>query len=228
MILHWDIEVLEDLPSTQDVCRARARDGGQQGLVIQALNQSAGKGRHGREWVSSEGNLTFSFILRPDCDVKLIGQISVMVGVALAKTVGNGAWLKWPNDVLIDEGKCAGILIDSDLSGQNVNWLVVGVGVNTLSAPEIGAALSAERDGFRDRLLENIAVYYARWRDSGFADIRVEWIEASYPKGTMLNVGVFEDLDEFGNLIVLDEQNQRETISAGDVYLKDTHYAAGD
>ena len=228
MALNWDLEVFDELPSTQDVCKARAAEGVREGLVIQALEQSAGKGRYGREWIGGEGNLAVSLILQPDCAARMVGQLSILIGVALAQTIGVQAKLKWPNDVLIDDQKCAGILIDSDLDGEKLNWLVIGIGVNTSSAPKMGCSLNTDRDEFLQKLLSNIGALYEQWREEGFERIRQQWIEASYQPGTMLNVGVFEDLDGYGNLIVRDDQGQSRTISAGDVYLEDKNYAAGD
>jgi len=226
--LHWDIQVFTKLNSTQDECKRLAVDGVPEGAVVQAIQQVLGRGRHGRIWLSEEGNLAMSFILRPRCEIVKIGQISIMIGVALAQTIGKKAQLKWPNDVLVDGRKCAGILIDSDLSGGALNWLVIGIGVNVASAPEIGAVLNVDGDKFRDALLANIAQLYMRWQRDGFADIRLEWLARTYEKGMALNVGAFESLDELGNLIVRDRQNQLQTISAGDVFLKDRDYAAGD
>ncbi|MCB1720592.1 MAG: biotin--[acetyl-CoA-carboxylase] ligase [Rhodospirillales bacterium] len=226
--MHWDIQVFTKLDSTQDECKRLAVDGGPEGTVVQAIQQVSGRGRHGRMWLSEEGNLAMSFILRPRCEIVKVGQISVMVGVALAQAIGKKAQLKWPNDVLVDGRKCAGILIDSDLSGGALNWLVIGVGVNTHSAPEMGAALNVDCDEFRDAFLENISQFYAEFRRNGFVNIRDEWLERTYPKGAVLNVGTFEGLDEWGNLIVRGAQNQLQTISAGDVFLKDRNYAAGD
>ncbi len=227
--LNWDIEVFNETPSTQDICKTRAADGAAEGLVIQALKQSAGKGRHGREWISGEDNLTFSFLLRPECDVHLMGQLSLMVGVSLAKTMeGADASLKWPNDVLLGGKKCAGILIHSDIEDAELKSLVIGVGVNTVSAPDIGAALNVDRGVFLQALLGNISRDYAAWQSDGFTRIREEWLARTYPKGTQLNVGEFETIDDLGNLIVRDAQNQLQTISAGEVYLKDMHYAVSD
>ncbi|MEM7650979.1 MAG: biotin--[acetyl-CoA-carboxylase] ligase, partial [Pseudomonadota bacterium] len=208
MPISWDIEVFSEINSTQDVCKARAMEGGAEGSVIQALSQTQGKGRHGREWVSAAGNLAFSFILRPHCDVSHIGQLSILVGVALAKTIGAKAQLKWPNDILVEGQKCAGILIDSDLSGQIINWLVVGLGVNTSSAPEGAYALQEERDQFLQDVLAQISELYEDYKRNGFEDIRQYWLHHSFEKGTPLNVGAFEDLDDFGNLVVRDAQNQ--------------------
>lgn len=227
MSFDWDIEVFETLTSTQDLCKERAASGVAEGAGVQALCQSAGRGRRGRVWVSGQGNLTLSFILRPGCDVSLIGQVSVLMGVALARAIGDRAVLKWPNDVFVSGKKCAGVLIDSDLEGRRVNWLVVGMGVNTASAPDIGTALGVERDGFRGRLLEEIALCYEGWRACGFEEFREEWLGRTYEKGTKLSAGLFETLDGFGNLVVRGEQNRLQTISAGDVYLKDCDDVVG-
>ena len=228
MPITWDIQTFDALPSTQDICKERAVDGACEGLVIQTLHQTAGRGRHGRKWVGSDENLAISFVLRPDCDVGLVGQLSILIGVAIAQTIGDRAHLKWPNDMLIDDQKCAGILIDSDLNGPQINWLVIGVGVNTAKAPDDGVALNVRREEFLPKLLENISRFYDEWQRDGFTHIRQKWLARSYDKGTALNVGMFEDLDAFGNLVVRDDTNALKTISAGDVFVKGKNYAAGD
>lgn len=186
----------------------------------------------GREWVSGEGNLTVSLLLRPNCEAQKVGQLSILVGVALAQAaqkLGEGEIkLKWPNDVFFEGKKCAGILIDSELQAEKVKWLVVGIGVNTASCPENAACLGVERDMFLEVLLDYISVHYADWQKDGFETIRQKWLEYTYDAGTPLSVGIFHDLDAYGNLVVLDDTNALKTISAGDVYLKDLDYAASD
>lgn len=231
MGIRWDIQTHESLPSTQNLCKDQAALGAAEGLVIRALEQTDGHGRRGREWVSGQGNLTLSLLLRPECKAMDVGQLSILIGVALlevAQEMGAGPLLlKWPNDLLCDGRKCAGILLDSGLSGDAIDWLVIGIGVNTQDAPEGAACLELASDAFLDALLEKIGLSYAMWKIGGFEDIRRKWVENSYPKGTMLNVGVFEGLDAYGNLVVLDDTNALKTISAGDVYLKDADYATG-
>jgi BirA family biotin operon repressor/biotin-[acetyl-CoA-carboxylase] ligase len=228
MTVLWDIQVFDNIPSTQDTVKSRAADGAPEGAVVQALAQTSGRGRHGRVWEMGAGNLALSFLLRPECSAQEIGQISILIGVALAQSIGEQAVLKWPNDVMIAHKKCAGILIESDLNGADVNWLCVGVGVNTQSAPEMGAALNVPCDAFRDRFLAAVSDLYETWRHDGFESIRQAWLARTYPKGTPLNIGAFEDLDTAGNLIVRDGQNTLQRYSSGDVYLKEDHYAAGD
>jgi len=227
--LHWDVQVFPELNSTQDLCKQIASDGKPEGFVIQALQQMCGLGRLGRTWIMQEGNLALSFILRPkSCHASQIGQISILIGVALAKAIGEKAVLKWPNDILVNNKKCAGVLIDSDLSAEMLNWLVVGIGVNTSQAPPIGSALNVDRDEFCGQMLTQIEALYELWQDEGFGDIRKQWLQRTFPKGSALNVGEFETIDDFGNLIVRDGQNQLKTISAGDVFLKDQNYVAGN
>ena len=199
--------------------------GADEGLVVQAVQQSAGRGRQGRAWDSLEGNLHVSFLLKPDCDAKNIGQLAILIGVAVAEAIqemcSGEPCLKWPNDVLLKGQKCAGILVNTDLVGGRVEWAVIGVGVNTAKAPEGAVSLGCDRDLFLNEMLEQVKRYYTVWKDKGFEDIRAKWLEKTYQQGSALNVGVFEDIDEYGNLVVRTPENQLQTISTGDVFLKD-------
>lgn len=228
----WDIETHDELLCTQSFCLDYAAQGRAEGFVVRALSQTQGKGRHGKDWLFEKGNLAFSFILRPECEIAVIGQISILTGVALGQSVFQFSsapfCLKWPNDVLLDQKKCAGILINNELSGSDVASLVIGVGVNTFSAPDGFACVNVDADAFLYEFLMRFNHLYSHWKSQGFEDIRRFWLENTYEKGTGLNVGAFEDLDEFGNLIVRDAQNQLKVISAGDVYLSEDHYAAGN
>ena len=184
----WRIEVLAETPSTQDLVKARGEHGTGEGLCIQTLSQNAGYGRHGRAWIGLDGNLFLSFILRPDCPAEDAGQVALVVGEALAESIREFVKspdlvsLKWPNDVLLDGQKCAGILIESSLKAGRVEWLAVGVGVNIAAAPEGPfTALVAHSDravdlsAFRDRFLSAMANSYSRWQTDGFEVIRAHW-----------------------------------------------------
>src|SRR5688500_9625149 len=135
MAINWTIEVFETLPTTQDLAMARAEEGAAEGAVIQAMIQNAGRGRHGNRWHSPLGNLYVSLLLRPLCKPDLAGQISFVAGLALSAAMNpyvsaaHKKTLKWPNDILIDGRKCAGILLESRLSGEGlVESLIVGMG----------------------------------------------------------------------------------------------------
>ncbi|MCC7305191.1 MAG: biotin--[acetyl-CoA-carboxylase] ligase [Alphaproteobacteria bacterium] len=223
------------MSSTQDAARARAISGAAEGLAVQALEQTKGRGRHERPWVSERGNLYLSVLLRPGCDARLIGQTGLVAGLAVAETVreltGQAPLLKWPNDVLLESGKCAGILVESEISKHGVEWAVLGIGVNIASAPPgIGAVLSGKAgkpvniNDFRDFLLKNLGLEYGLWRREGFGAIRSRWMNFATAPGTVLSVktpgsateGAFEGIDEEGNLLL-----GGKVIAAGDVYLKE-------
>ncbi len=239
MSLQWNIDVRERVTSTQDDLKSEAAFG--EGRVIQAVLQDCGRGRHGRIWESQPGNLYLSLLLEPECDARLIGQLSLAIGLAVwraAREVVVGTdelMLKWPNDVLLGGRKCAGILLETALETEGaVEKLYVGVGVNVASAPpDIGAALQDYSDEaidvmeFRDVFLEHVRWLYSCWQGGGAAEIFEAWLEAAHPAGAALSVkvgtnlvrGEFHSIDDFGNLILSIEGNKFTTITAGDVYL---------
>jgi BirA family biotin operon repressor/biotin-[acetyl-CoA-carboxylase] ligase len=136
--------------------------------------------------------------------------------------------LKWPNDVLVDDGKIAGILVESSAGAQ-----IIGIGVNVLEAPRnapyktstlVGAGGIATVDGARDILLDSLAKHLGSWIDHGFEPIRIAWLSRAHPIGTMLRAsiggrteeGLFAGLDEAGALL-LDTPEGRKRIVAADV-----------
>lgn len=232
-MVHWRIEILDCIESTQDIVKQRAYEGAEEGLVIQALQQRSGRGRQGRVWESPAGNLYLSLLLRPQSVAQDVGQLSLMVGAALACAIDEVCsvrpMLKWPNDVFVEGKKCAGILIESDLRADgSLDWLAVGFGVNVAHAPEMGYALSdfsdVDVETFRDVALAHIDRLYTL----SFADVREIWLSYAHERGRVLSVlidsqkthGAFHDIDAAGNLL-LDVNGEIKTISSGDVYLQD-------
>lgn len=239
-MIDWKIHTYASLPSTQDYVRELSEEGQPEGLVIQALTQVRGRGRHGRDWNSPMGNLYMSFLLRPDCPAHQGGQISFVTALALSAAMdeflapGCAKRLKWPNDILIDGKKVAGILLESDLKDDRIDGLVVGIGVNIMSAPDGAAALGALcKDGariavhpFRDAVLAQFAKFYTLWQVEGFAPIRAAWLAQAQGLGAVVNVrlagaefsGIFDGLDEQGALIVKMEDSSLRAVSAGEVF----------
>lgn len=243
MTISWTIEMHDSIPSTQDIAKGHARLGRMEGTVVQAREQTAGKGRHGRQWVSKPGNLFLSFILNPPCAAMQIGQISVLIGLALAFTVRQcvaedaRVRIKWPNDVMINDEKCAGILLESELSGPNIRWVIVGIGVNIAAAPPgLGTSLSLHpgRGGksvlalefVRRTLLGHIGALYEEWLRSGFANIRQEWLRQSHLRGEPVRIkigpqieeGIFYGIDDMGNLQIQDKNLRLRVVTAGEIY----------
>ena len=238
MSVVWRIERFDSVVSTQDTVFARARESAREGFVVHADIQEAGRGRHGREWVSKPGNLFLSLLLRPSCELQMVGQLSLLTGLALfeamAKFCGSESLsLKWPNDVLLGNDKCAGILLETDVTsdGGALDFVVIGVGVNIAHAP-MGAKLCDYSDNidvvsFRNLFLEKFSYLYQQWQNDGFETIRTEWLLHAHPRDIALSVkigerlekGFFHDIDAFGNLRLKDETGALKTITAGDVYV---------
>lgn len=131
--LRYRVRYVEVCGSTQDIAIEMARLGAPEGTVVIAEELERGRGRMGRRWIASRGGLWFSLILRPP-KMKYINLLSLTTAVGVAQAIKNlldiDAKIKWPNDVLVDEKKVSGILIEGALSGEGTQYLVVGIGVN--------------------------------------------------------------------------------------------------
>jgi BirA family biotin operon repressor/biotin-[acetyl-CoA-carboxylase] ligase len=238
--IDWAIDVSKDLPSTQDLAIAKAAEGAPEGTVIQAMIQTAGRGRHGNQWISPLGNLYMSFILRPMCTPELAGQLSFVIGLALSAamdpyvTADHKKTLKWPNDILIDGQKCAGILLESSLSAKGVvESLVIGMGVNIHAAPEDRVGLQQVADDkrlavhrFRDEVLVKVAEYYGGWKAAGFEPVRRDWLKQAHGLNHKISArlsdrtikGIFRDIDPTGALMLEEGSGKTIAIRAGEVY----------
>ena len=250
----WRIETHGSITSTQDILKDRAASSEAQGLVIAAGEQTAGRGRHGRAWVSGKGNLYASLLLRPKIDPRESGQFALLTGLSVYQAVRTHLKedvplvLKWPNDILLDGRKCCGILVESDIAGDRLNWLAVGIGLNIETAAIAGSAcLSDYAPAFPSAgdilgdILQKISDNDSLWQEQGFDAIRREWIERSFPSGQAISVkigekvesGAYQGLDPQGNLLMLCAQTGKEkVIAAGEVFPagheeKERH-AAGD
>lgn len=223
--LWTDIRSLPTTGSTNADVMRLARGGAPDGLVIAAETQTAGRGRQGRSWRCEPGAaLMFSLLVRPR-SVAHAGWLPLLAGVATATAVrsvaGVRACLKWPNDVLIDDGKLAGIL--AERSGDAI---VVGIGLNVLGRPAtlpVPTATSLELHGAGDtdraELLAEILVrferLYQRWSgacgDADASGLRPRYLRLCATIGKQVNValpsgqtlsGIAEDVDASGRLLV--------------------------
>jgi len=241
MSLNWVIEKHKDVQSTQDIVIGMAEMGQPEGHVVQAELQTLGRGRHGRVWESLHGNLFLSLLFRPECKAQDIGQLSLITGLALVQSIsklagGDGQLsLKWPNDVLLNGEKCAGLLMETELTQSGaVKWAVLGVGVNVAAAPRgMGAAINnalsggVSVDALRDEFLKVMAVHYTHWLQFGFRELRQNWLSYAHAQGQNMSVkigpqlenGVFHDIDAHGNLRLRDSEHRLKTVSSGEVYL---------
>lgn len=177
--------------STMDVCRAFAEQGADEGLVVLADEQTAGRGRVGRTWYSPPGqSLYLSILLRPDLHPRQIGWLTMLGALAVTdaiaqfSTLNSQFKLKWPNDVLLNGRKVAGVLVESSLTGDRLDYAVLGIGLNVntrfddapeevkLCATSLRETLEQEvdRQAVLDRLLAAFSVRYATLPASPVAD----------------------------------------------------------
>ncbi|MDR2709473.1 MAG: biotin--[acetyl-CoA-carboxylase] ligase [Elusimicrobiota bacterium] len=120
--------------STQKIAKEMAAKNCPQGLIIVADRQKESYGRLGRSWSAGVGGLWFSFVLRPKISLQKILVIAPLIAIALNKAIKKSfkisSKIKWPNDILIERKKVAGILVEASSRGRKVDWLVIGIGVN--------------------------------------------------------------------------------------------------
>ena len=230
------------LGSTQDLARELARAGAPEGPVVLAGRQTAGRGRLGRSFISPRGGLYFTVILRPA--LEHLRPLPVIAALAVARGLEQVAdlrtALKWPNDVLVGGRKICGILLESEITGQVVNYVLLGIGVNVnadMSAyPEIAAiATSAAAEAGRPVSREVLAaavlndleeLYLAaqagqRVQDEWRARLDTLGRQVRATCGQMVEEGLAEDVDGDGSLILRRPDGSRVTIVAGDVTLRE-------
>jgi BirA family transcriptional regulator, biotin operon repressor / biotin---[acetyl-CoA-carboxylase] ligase len=222
------------LGSTMDEVRAQASEGAPDGTVVVAGRQTQGRGRQGRAWISPEGNLYASILLRPDVAAVRLSELGFIAALAVADAVdavlkGDRAKLKWPNDVLVDGAKVAGILVEVVAE----NAAIVGIGVNVAQAPEAsaypvvclcdaGAVTGA--GAVLAQLLAALERHLAQWIEHGFAPLRRAWLARGPAPGDLVRVrigghveaGRFAGLDADGALLVSADGRFRRVI-AGEI-----------
>jgi BirA family transcriptional regulator, biotin operon repressor / biotin---[acetyl-CoA-carboxylase] ligase len=230
----------ETVGSTNDEAKRLARDGAAEGLVVCAGQQTSGRGRRGRRWVSPPGNLYMSLMLRPRCQAVSAAQLGFVAALGLAEGLvalaGLEFRLKWPNDLLANGKKIAGLLLESEMvSGEIPEFVVIGVGVNLASSPRDTpyAATSLAEEGFPGlapetalaSFVERFAGWWAIWREEGFAPIRDAWLTRAVGLGEAIQVrlerqtldGRFLDLDSDGALMLGTADGSRR-IAAGEIF----------
>lgn len=237
------LELLPESPSTNEVAAGRAREGAPEGLVVVADHQTAGRGRLDRTWVTPPGAaVTFSLLLRPSVPPASWPWLPLLVGHTTAKALtsfGYDAKVKWPNDVLIDGKKVAGILVERVETGSGAA-AVVGVGINVATRAEelpvptatslavAHADLTPTREGVLLGVVAAVREGYDAWQAGGAEaaarlassyaahcatigqDVRVD-----LPDGTSLT-GRAVDVDGDGRLVVETGDGPRK-VGAGDV-----------
>ena len=226
----WRLVALDCVGSTNDEAARLADDGAPEGTVVWAREQTGGRGRRGRRWASPVGNLYTSTILRPDCPAASAAELGFVAALAVADIVpaGRTVRLKWPNDVLVDGGKVAGILLESAIAQTGmVQHVVAGIGVNVGFAPQLpemrypGAALGGSVEATLNKFIAALAARVTEWRHSGFAMVRAHWLAKAGPLGAEVDVrlgdelvrGRFDGVDHQGALLLETASGPRRIVS---------------
>lgn len=241
--LWTEIKVVAETGSTNEDVLRLARHGAPAGLVLTTLAQTSGRGRQGRNWQSEPGAaLMFSLLVRPwSVPQAAMGWLPLLAGVAVADAIrdvtGVQARLKWPNDVLVGDGKLAGILAE-----QSGGAVVVGVGLNVLgrldalpvptaTSLELHGAGDADRAELLAEILTGFERWYRSWTETGSGDadacgLRPEYLRLCATVGRRVNValpgarlltGAAIDVDTSGRLLVEPDAADVVAVSAGDV-----------
>ncbi|MDZ7711001.1 MAG: biotin--[acetyl-CoA-carboxylase] ligase [Roseovarius sp.] len=213
---------------------------------ILALEQTAARGRRGRAWANPPGNFAATLVMRPTESPDRVALRSFVAALALHDALvaaigrAEGLALKWPNDVLLNGGKLAGILLESAGAGGGLSHFAIGIGVNLRAAPDMaevepGAArpvsllsetgIAIAPEPFLDLLAPAYARLEAQFVTYGFAPIRAAWLARAAKLGETIvarttresHEGRFETVDEAGNL-VLTTARGRQAIAAADVF----------
>lgn len=225
----------DELDSTNSEARRLAEAGEGGPVWISAVRQTAGRGRRGRAWESGAGNLAATLLIRPQAPQGAIGQLSFAAALAAAETAAHFApsaaiSVKWPNDVLAQGKKLAGLLLEG-----GSDWLAVGIGINLANFPsgtefpatslaQLGLAPPSPQEALTV-LAARFAHWYDTWMKTGFEPIREAWLARAAGLGKPIRArlphetreGVFEGIDQSGALL-LNEQGSVRPIAAGEVF----------
>jgi len=233
--LEQRIHYFPEISSTMDAARELAKKGAKEGTIVIAETQTRGRGRLSREWLSPEGGIYFTLVLRPRISPAYAPRINLMAAVAVAATIrklfGLKAELKWPNDVLIKGRKVCGILAEMDAETDVVNFVNVGIGINAnTSVPQFEKTATSLKDMLgreisRKEFLGALLVELERRQALLIeAELLDEWKELSVTLKENVRImslgeevlGQAIDIDATGALILKGKDGSLRTVLVGD------------
>ncbi len=230
----------DEIDSTNDAAHKLAASGESEGTVVIAEYQTKGRGRLGRKWVSPKGKgAYFSVILRPEILPREVSLITLLSSLSVAKTIRKeldlSAFIKWPNDVLLNGQKVCGILTELNGEIDKINYVIVGIGININTKkellPEGATSLLAEKGAkvlrldFVKEIFKGLDRYYKIFKEGGRPDIIKDYKRISSVLDRMVCIeyhntsvsGHVVDVDEEGALILRLDSGLQERVLAGDV-----------
>lgn len=244
-MLSWpertDRIILDQVDSTMAEAARRAPDL-MRPTWIMAHHQTHARGRRGKPWENPTGNFAATYVFRPDGDAAMAALRSFSAANALYEALAlkidrDRLSLKWPNDVLLNDGKVAGILLESMGTRDGVDWLAIGIGINLAGVPKLRDAafppVSLEGEGgeptapeeLLSLLASNMATGERIFSELGFGPIRKTWLRRAARLGNVITArtaraeytGTFETIDDTGQLVLRTPKGQVQ-IPAAEVY----------
>ncbi len=234
----------DDIDSTNTEAKRRADEGCGNKSVFWAGTQSKGRGRKTRNWISDEGNLFVSVLVKDMAPPEKLANLSVIAAIAIGECIADIApagcdiKYKWPNDVLINGRKVVGILLESGAYKES-HWVVMGTGVNvSCNPPDVevmypasnlkDCGVDVEVADLLSRYLDKLDGYLTQWQEQGVAGLIKVWRSRMAGLGMRINVhlteedrvsGIFKELSEEGILILETDSGEVREIFSGDVFL---------
>lgn len=247
--MNFEIHRYYQVDSTNVVAASFAKTGAPEGVVICAETQNGGHGRRQRVWNSPLGGLWFSMVLRPRINPRFAAQITLLTGVVVAKTLRrlyqtDKIRIKWPNDILLDDSKVAGILAEMQLDETGeIDYIIVGIGVDV--APDQREFNGALKDDIASlnfimgknftceeilaAILKDFSQVYPLWQIQGANVILPDWRTMNATLGNKIDVqdddkiifsGLAESITEEGGLVVRDIHGHAESFDFGEISIR--------
>lgn len=237
------IKLYDEVDSTQNIAHELVRNGAGEGTLVIAEQQTKGRGRMGRNWLSPKGKgIWMSVVLKPEIPLPFTPQLTLLVAVALCRTIRKltpEVGIKWPNDLLVRGKKISGILLESSAEDERLNYVIVGVGISANlkeedypdDLREKATSLLIERGEPIDRaalvcdFLLQLEDLYELYRDQGFAPIRTLWEALTVTLQRKVTIqtaqgieeGTAVAIDDMGALLVAKPDGRTVTYFSGDV-----------
>jgi BirA family biotin operon repressor/biotin-[acetyl-CoA-carboxylase] ligase len=241
-----EIEYYEVTDSTNQRIREFAEDGRANGLLAVTEEQTGGKGRRGRTWISPKGSgIWMSLLLRPELEPDQASMVTVVAAVALAKTMTKltelDVKIKWPNDIVVNKKKVSGILTEMSADMDQIYYIIVGIGinVNTMQFPDeiknIATSIAIEKGECisRAEFIAEFCAQFERYYEQFLEKGNLSFIQGEY-ESYLINIGrevkIIKNrkemirkaigINELGELIVEDEDGKQEVVFSGEVSVR--------
>jgi BirA family biotin operon repressor/biotin-[acetyl-CoA-carboxylase] ligase len=242
---NYNLLIFDEIDSTNDEAKRLALAGVKGDFVIWANTQTKGRGKDSRPWVSAHGNLHLSILLTPKANMAYNADLSLMVAVAVGEVLTNilpvktKISYKWPNDILVEDKKISGILLESVIIGGQCRGLIIGVGINISAAP-----LLPENDRYQatciaeyitskidssiviNDFMKSFEFFLDAYKNYGISPIKEIWLQKCNDIGKKITIkigekevsGIFSDMTKNGEIKLTLSSGEELSIASGEVF----------